>query len=153
MVKPFMNPNLATSLNMGLAPATPKSKSVPSMGAGLAPDYSSPAVSDIVTPQKTQERRELFINSVHKVALANGVFQDDSLTSSLNVIDSCLECILSIAAGNDLTGSRQARVKLNRFFFSSWVFYTGFIVVFLLDGVGILAYRVSSMMVCDGQIS
>lgn len=71
--KPFVNPNLATSLNLGLAPATPKSKSAPLLGAA---DSSSPAVSEVITPQKTKERRESYINSVHKVAAE--VSQDDT---------------------------------------------------------------------------
>lgn len=73
-----MNPNLATTLNLGIVPATPKSKSVPSLGTAL--DSSSPAGSEAITPLETQERRESFItcNNLRTLTLAAEDLQDDT---------------------------------------------------------------------------
>ncbi|RDI76479.1 hypothetical protein Vi05172_g13537 [Venturia inaequalis] len=67
---PYGNPNLATTLNLGLVSTTPKFRSGPSLSAAAATDSSSPAAGGhgAITPRQTQERRESFMNSVHKAA-------------------------------------------------------------------------------------
>lgn len=70
-----MNPNLATTLNLGLAQATPKSKSVPSLTAAALPGSSSPAGEEAITPKRVEELVE---NSVQKAALAAEVLQHDT---------------------------------------------------------------------------
>ncbi|TID14660.1 hypothetical protein E6O75_ATG08806 [Venturia nashicola] len=83
--RPHMNPNLAISLNLGLIPATPEPESVPSLMAAAPPGgSSSPAGQEATTPQASQERREPFMSSVHKAALADEVFQDDTDITVVN---------------------------------------------------------------------
>ncbi|KAE9976462.1 hypothetical protein BLS_002056 [Venturia inaequalis] len=85
MARPHGNPNLATTLNLGQASTTPKSKSVPLLGAAAVQDSSSPAArEEPITPRETEKRRESFKNSVHKVAFAARVLQDDT---DITVVD------------------------------------------------------------------